>query len=104
VQGAAVRFRVEAVGAAAVAVVGSWNDWAPPGEALRLSTQPGIWELTLPLPPGAHRYHFVVDGGARRPPEAPRYVADDFGSEDGVVDVAEAAPDQPRTDDNAKGQ
>jgi hypothetical protein len=87
-----VRFRMAARGARSVALVGSWNDWAAPGEPLAATGDAGIWEIAQPLPRGEHRYHFLVDGEARRPPDAPRYVQDGFGSEDGVVDV-EAAPE-----------
>jgi hypothetical protein len=92
VEGTQVRFRVEAAGATSVTVVGSWDDWSTPGHALVPLSEPGIWEASLALPRGAHRYHFVVDGALRRPPEAPRYVADDFGSEDGVIDVVIDVP------------
>lgn len=87
VKGEFVRLRIEAPGATAVTLVGSWNDWATPGEPLTAAAEPGLWELTLKLPSGSHRYHFVVDGQPRRPPEAPRYVSDGFGSDDGVIDV-----------------
>jgi hypothetical protein len=90
VQGAEVRFRYRAPEATRVTVVGSWNDWAAPGAALEAPTQGDLWELSTRLPPGTHRYHFLVDGKAQRPPEAGRYVADDFGSEDGVVEVGPA--------------
>jgi hypothetical protein len=86
-----VRFRIEARAARSVALVGSWNDWEVPGTALAATDQPGVWEISQPLSRGAHRYHFLIDGEARRPPDAPRYVPDGFGSEDGVVDVDVAA-------------
>ena len=47
----------------------------------------GVWRLTVDLEPGAHRYRFLVDGQTVRPPDAPRYVADDFGGEDAVLQV-----------------
>ncbi|HEY0705839.1 MAG TPA: glycogen-binding domain-containing protein [Polyangia bacterium] len=102
VDGSRVRFRVEAAGATTVTVVGSWNDWATPGDALTAS-EAGIWEASLALPPGAHRYHFLVDGQPRRPPEAPRYVADDFGSDDGVIDVGGGAPASEQNHPNNAG-
>lgn len=85
-----VRLRLRAPAAREVSVVGSWNDWQTPGAALA-SAADGLWEVTLTLPPGTHRYHFLADGQAQRPPEAERYVADDFGSEDGVLEIAASA-------------
>jgi hypothetical protein len=82
-----VRFRLWAPGAASVTVVGSWDDWQAPGRALRATREVGLHEIWIDLPGGSHRYHFMVDGQARRPPEAPRYAPDGFGGEDGVVDV-----------------
>ena len=89
-----VRFRLTAPRATSVVVVGSWNDWAGPGDRLVASGEPDIWETTRALRPGVYRYHFVVDGQARRPPDAPRYMPDGFGSEDGVIDVADAGQTQ----------
>jgi 1,4-alpha-glucan branching enzyme len=84
-----VRFRVRAPGATSVQVLGSWDDWAAPGQALSSTRAPGVWELWLALPPGAHRYHFMVDGVLTRPSNAARYMPDGFGGEDGVVEVSE---------------
>jgi hypothetical protein len=80
-----VRFRVKAARAASVQVVGSWVDWD--GAPLAETKEGGLWESWLALPPGQHRYRFVVDGKPIRPPAAPRYQEDDFGGEDGVVEV-----------------
>jgi len=83
------RFRLESTRAHVVAIVGSWNDWAAnlPEQTLRPSAQTGLWEAWLALPPGSHRYRFIVDGQPVRPPDAVRYRRDDFGGEDGIVDV-----------------
>jgi hypothetical protein len=86
-----VRFRVRAPSATSVKVLGSWDDWTEPGHALAPTRDHGLWELWLALPPGAHRYHFVVDGVLTRPPNAARYMPDGFGGEDGVVEVTEGS-------------
>jgi hypothetical protein len=83
-----VRFRLRAAHAAAVEVIGSWDDWQTPGRAMASTSEAGLWEASLDLPPGQHRYRFVVDGKPVRPPQAPRYVPDDFGGEDAVIDIA----------------
>jgi len=84
-----IRFRLEATRAHVVAIVGSWNDWAAnlPEQSLHPTDQEGPWETWLALPPGTHRYRFIVDGQPVRPPDAARYRRDDFGGEDGIVDV-----------------
>jgi hypothetical protein len=87
VEAGRVRFRLRAASAASVAVVGSWDDWQTPGQVLPATREPGLREVWVDLPEGSYRYHFVVDGQAQRPPEAPRYAPDGFGGEDGVVDV-----------------
>jgi hypothetical protein len=85
-----VRFRLRAPAAAVVTVVGSWDEWGAPGARLD-QTGNGLFELWMPLPAGSHRYHFLVDGQARRPPDAPRYAPDGFGGEDGVIEVEGSA-------------
>jgi hypothetical protein len=88
VRGHRVRFRVRAPGAGEVLVVGSWDDWDPNGRQLA-PTGEGLYETWVELPPGQHRYRFVVDGKSVRPPDAARYAVDDFGGEDALVDVGE---------------
>lgn len=87
-----VRFTLRAPRAAAVTVVGSWNDWARDSGAqvMRPGRSPGSWEVLLPLPPGTHRFQFLVDGRAVRPPAAVRYQDDDFGGQDGIVEIEAA--------------
>jgi hypothetical protein len=87
-----VRFRLRTAEAGAVTVVGSWDQWSTDGQPLRRSAEPGLWEVWLDLPPGSHRYRFVVDGQAVQPPDAPRYLPDDFGGRDAVVDVPARTP------------
>ena len=87
--GQGVRFRLRAGSATTVLVIGSWNDWATdlPGQRLRPTREAGLWEGWVPVPPGDHRYHFLVDGRAVRPADAARYRPDGFGGEDGVLEI-----------------
>jgi hypothetical protein len=78
-----VRFRSRAP----ASVIGSWDEWKTPGVALAGAGD--VWEAWIPLPAGSHRYRFMMDGRAARPPDAPRYLPDDFGGEDGVLEVPE---------------
>lgn len=64
-----VEFRLRAPKAKAVELIGDFNGWKP--GALPLSrADAGAWELMLPLPPGAYRYLFLVDGQAQADPGA----------------------------------
>lgn len=81
------RFRF-AMDADRVSVVGDFDDWDE--DAGRLERGPdGAFEGDFEVGPGHHRYHLIVDGGPVRPPNAERYVVDDFGGEDGVFVVPE---------------
>jgi hypothetical protein len=87
-----VRFRLRSGQASAVTVIGSWDDWATPGQTLSHTADGGLWEAWVQVPPGSHRYRFLVDGRTVRPPDAPRYVKDDFGEEDAVLEVPQETP------------
>jgi hypothetical protein len=45
----------------AVYVAGSFNNWNPFMHRMR-ETEPGVYRLSIPVPPGRHHYYFVVDG------------------------------------------
>lgn len=81
-----VTFRLRAPAAGSVQVVGSWNDWNAENPQV-LERAGEMWQLHVATGSGQHRYRFLVDGKTVRPPDAPRYAADDFGGEDGIVDV-----------------
>jgi len=87
-----VRFRLRSGQATEVTVIGSWGDWAAPGQTLSHTRDDGLWEVWVQVPPGVHRYRFLVDGRTVRPPDAPRYVKDDFGEEDAVLEVPQEGP------------
>lgn len=55
-----VQFRLEAQGAASVALAGSFTGWRPAYEMRE--TASGTWSILLPLQPGVHDYAFIVDG------------------------------------------
>lgn len=92
-EGGRVRFRLRAPDARRVVVIGSWNDWASddPRQRLRAVGRSGLWEGWVAVGPGQHRYHFLVDGRPARPVDAPRYRADGFGGQDGVLDMPDPA-------------
>jgi hypothetical protein len=72
-----VQFHLQATGVSTVRLAGTFTDWEP-RHALYESA-PGVWTVTVALPPGVHDYAFVVDGQQWMPdPHAPT-VDDGFG-------------------------
>lgn len=63
-----VQFRLHAPDASTVGLAGSFTGWQPAHELYEVA--PGIWTVTLALPPGVHDYAFVIDGE--------RWVADPY--------------------------
>lgn len=85
-----IQFVLVAPKAVSVSLVGDFNDWDRARTPLKSSNAGGMWSVTLPLPPGRHRYAFVVDGKQWVvDPAAPRAIEDDFGSPNSVVTVGE---------------
>lgn len=82
------QFLLVAPNAAAVTVVGDFNDWnAAATPLVRATAGAGLWWVTVPLRPGRYRYAFVVDGTVWRPdPEAPA-VDDEFGRPSSVLTI-----------------
>jgi hypothetical protein len=74
-----VQFRLDAAGAASVALAGSFSDWEPSHQLVE--TRPGVWTLVLALEPGVHDYAFIVDGDRWVVDPAAPSVADGFGGE-----------------------
>jgi hypothetical protein len=84
---AVVQFVFIAQGASSVALVGDFNDWDATSTPMRPALQGGLWSVAVPLPPGRHRYAFLVNGSRWLPdPAAPR-AQDDFGTPSSVVTV-----------------
>lgn len=82
-----VQFVLVAPNAAAVALVGDFNDWDATTTPMRLVRSGGLWSVTVPLAAGRHRYAFLVDGSQWvADPAAPR-APDDFGTPSSVVTV-----------------
>jgi len=70
-----------------VAVAGSFNGWDAASLILHQDAN-GVWEATVPLPVGEHRYSFVVDGQRWVPdPAAQAQVDDGFGGTNSVIVV-----------------
>lgn len=80
-KGQPVQFVLVAPDAKTVQVVGDFNGWD--GKHAQYAAENrggGVWSLTTPIPPGHHRYAFLVDDSLWVPDPAALRVADeDFG-------------------------
>lgn len=86
-----VQFRLEAPGAASVHVAGDFNDWQPE-VALADPYGTGVWTGRVKLPPGVHKYMFLVDGETWiTDPHAERYVEDGYGNQNAVIAITGGA-------------
>jgi len=72
-----VQFRLQVPDASNVRLAGSFTNWQPQYELHQ--TAPGIWTITLPLPPGVHDYAFIVNGQRWVADPYARAVDDGFG-------------------------
>jgi hypothetical protein len=86
-----VQFHLEAPNAVSVAVAGDFNAWEP--EVVLVDPDgDGIWTGRLLLPPGVHKYMFVVNGTEWMPdPLAEQYVEDGFGNRNSVLAISGGA-------------
>jgi hypothetical protein len=87
--GRPVQFVLVAPGASTVAVVGDFNDWDPNATPLAAAPAGGVWTAVVVLPPGRHRYAFLVDSTRWvADPAAPPAGDDGFGTPNSVLTVA----------------
>ncbi len=80
-------FRIVAPSAKSVVLVGDFTNWVQQGIPMQRSSD-GIWTASVRLPPGRHRYRFLVDGEWRDDPECKKRVPNPFGSEDMIREAA----------------
>ncbi|HEX6937881.1 MAG TPA: hypothetical protein VF158_00610 [Longimicrobiales bacterium] len=74
--------------ARSVALAGDFNGWDPARHVLRDPDGDGVWTGLFALPPGLHKYMFVVDGERwETDPRAERYVDDGFGMRNAIINV-----------------
>ncbi len=86
-----VQFRLAAPGASSVHVAGDFNGWQPE-VALADPYGTGEWVGRVKLPPGVHKYMFLVDGETWiTDPNAERYVEDGYGNRNAVIAITGGA-------------
>jgi 1,4-alpha-glucan branching enzyme len=96
-KGHAVTFQYTDTKATTVHLAGDFNGWLDNedgkvtghGEWLLQNDGSGHWKLTTQLPPGRHRFKYVIDGGARWETDPRMPVATDGNS---VMDVSSGTP------------
>jgi hypothetical protein len=80
------QFLLSSRGANRVALVGDFNAWDPGATVLQDPTRTGVWEVTVPLPPGVHKYAFLVNDSLWTvDPRAPKVDDPDFGRANSVI-------------------
>lgn len=71
-----------------VDLIGTFNNWNPQVCNMKQIGEDRIWTLYVYLEPGIYEYTFLVDEvRIVRPPDAPQYMEDGFGNENGVLIV-----------------
>lgn len=80
------RFVIYQQGTSQVEITGSFTDWRR--VPLIPSGTSGYWEITLDVPPGEHRYSFIVDGDRQLPdPTVATGESDDFGAVNSILKI-----------------
>ena len=80
------RFVVYLPDAEKAAIAGSFNGWQK--LPMQKAGTEGYWDIVLDLPPGEHRYSFILGNGRRvADPTVRIREKDDFGTENSVLDV-----------------
>lgn len=92
-----ILFRYKAPAARQVNVAGEFNNWLGTANGGRLDPNidpmkdlddDGIWELTLPLPPGRYQYKFVIDQvDWQEDPSNPETTDDNYGGLNSILVV-----------------
>jgi hypothetical protein len=70
-----------------IELVGDFNAWTRGATKLALSGAPGVWAVSIPLPPGRHEYAFIVNGSRWTADPLAIRSSDDFGTESSVIHV-----------------
>lgn len=80
------RFVLYLPGSRQARIIGTFTNWKPlPMERIGSS---GYWSLTLPVPPGEHRYSYLIEENKRiADPTVVAREQDDFGGENSIIEV-----------------
>ncbi len=81
------KFELQAPDAKEAYLVGDFNDWDPAAYRMR-RFKDGTFKKSVQLKPGHYEYLFLVDGQWWTDPKNDRRVANPFGTENSVIEVA----------------
>ncbi|MEK7674355.1 MAG: glycogen-binding domain-containing protein [Verrucomicrobiota bacterium] len=80
-------FSITAPAAMSVLLAGDFTHWQE--AAIPMERQEGgVWKTTVALAPGTYHYRFILDGQWRDDPECTLRVANPYGGENSVRQVA----------------
>lgn len=80
------RFVLYLPGSRQAHIVGTFTNWKP--LAMERIGESGYWALTLPVPPGEHRYSYLIEENKRiADPTVIAREQDDFGGENSIIEV-----------------
>jgi hypothetical protein len=80
------RFVIYQPGVRQAAIIGNFTNWRT--LHMQRAGDPGYWEITVDLPPGAYRYSFLLDGSRRMPdPTRAEREQDDFGGVNSILTI-----------------
>lgn len=85
-----VLFIVPASLGRAIYIAGQFNNWSLSETPMRLNLDLGVFEATVPLPPGKHEYRLIVDGRWIADPYNPVVSINPFGEANSAVHVTTA--------------
>lgn len=70
-----------------IAIVGDFNDWDPEEHQMDLQPRNGVWKKGISFKPGSEvEFKYYVDGEwYRNDEEADAYIANEHGTENGVL-------------------
>jgi 1,4-alpha-glucan branching enzyme len=79
-------FSYKAPNATSVLLVGEFTEWQQ--NAIAMEKDPnGVWNASIKLPPGAHKYLFIVDGEWCEDPDCTNRAPNPYGGHDMVRQV-----------------
>ncbi len=85
-----VLFIVPASLGRSIYIAGQFNNWSLSETPMRLNLDLGVFEATVPLPPGKHEYRLIVDGRWIADPYNPVVSINPFGEANSAVHVTTA--------------
>ena len=81
-----VTFRIEAIDAKEVYLVGNFNEWNAKSHPMKKETN-GIWKKQITLPAGKYEYKFLVDGEWIVDPDNDQMCKNSLGTKNSVLSI-----------------